>query len=145
MIDNETMRSILARRSYKSFKSDPISDDILETILAAGKYAPNGMNRQAWHFTVVKSAAGKSLFKAACEAMQKRGPAMPPPPKPPPNVLVLPEDEFRGAPVLILISGEASAEISGANCIGHGEYVYCGGFLWHHVRLDAHDCQTDIL
>jgi nitroreductase len=116
VINNETMRSILARRSYKSFKSDPISDDILETILTAGKYAPNGMNRQAWHFTVVKSAAGKKMFKDACEMAQKRGPALPPPPKPAPNVLVLPEDEFRGAPLLIIVSGEDLGEISGANC-----------------------------
>jgi nitroreductase len=77
MKNNETMQSILARRSYKGFKSDPISDDILETILTAGKYAPNGMNRQAWHFTVVKSEAGKKLFKDAMREMQqKRGPVV---------------------------------------------------------------------
>lgn len=65
MITNETIKSILGRRSYKAFKSDPISDDILETIIEAGKYAPTGMNRQAWHFTVVKSEEGKEMFKAA--------------------------------------------------------------------------------
>ena len=32
MIINETIQSILDRRSHKSFKSDPIPDDILETI-----------------------------------------------------------------------------------------------------------------
>lgn len=128
MIMNETMKSILARRSYKGFKSDPISDDILETILDAGKYAPNGMNRQAWHFTVVKSKAGKAMYKAAVlEAQKKRGPFGPGgpgrpggpggPPPPAPGVIMLPEEDFRGAPVLIIVSGDASMDISAANCV----------------------------
>lgn len=116
MITNETMQTILARRSYKAFKSDPISDDILETILTAGKYAPNGGNTQAWHFTVVKSEAGKAMFKAAMREMQsKRGPGRTPPPQPP-GIVVLPDAEFRGAPVLIIVSGDASIDISPANC-----------------------------
>ena len=123
---NETMQSILNRRSYKAFKSDPISDDILETILTAGKYAPNGMNRQAWHFTVVKSEAGKKMFKAALREMQeKRGPFGPgrpggppgPPPPQAPGTILLPEEDFRGAPVLIIVSGDASMDISQANCV----------------------------
>jgi nitroreductase len=125
MINNETMKSILARRSYKAFKSDPISDDILETILTAGKYAPTGMNRQAWHFTVVKSEAGKEMFKAALRQMMKeRGPGGPgrpggppgPPPPQAPGITVLPEEEFRGAPVLIIVSGDASIDTS-ADCV----------------------------
>jgi len=126
MIINETMKSILARRSYKGFKSDPISDDILETILTAGKYAPTGMNRQAWHFTVVKNEAGKEMFKAAVkEILKKRGPVGPgrpgrppgPPPPQAPGTIVLPEEEFRGAPVLIIVSGDASVDTSRADCV----------------------------
>jgi nitroreductase len=125
MMTNETMKSILARRSYKAFKNDPISDDILETILTAGKYAPTGMNRQAWHFTVVKSEAGKEMFKAALRQMlQKRGPGGPgrpggppgPPPPQAPGTTVLPEEELRGAPVLIIVSGDASIDTS-ADCV----------------------------
>ena len=36
MISNETMQSILARRSYKVFDSRPIDDEALETIVTAG-------------------------------------------------------------------------------------------------------------
>ncbi len=120
MITNETMKTILARRSYKGFKSDPISDDILETILTAGKYAPTGMNRQAWHFTVMKSEAGKEMFKAAVKEMrEKRGSFDPPGPPPPqaPGTIALPEEEFRGAPVLIIVSGDASTETSRIDCV----------------------------
>ena len=38
MINNETMQSILARRSYKMFDSRPIDDEALETIVTAGLY-----------------------------------------------------------------------------------------------------------
>ncbi len=124
MITNETIQSILDRRSYKGFKSDPISDDILETILTAGKYAPNGRNRQAWHFTVVKSEAGKEMFKAAFKEMQKkRGPSGPPPVQAP-GIITLPEDEFRGAPVLIIVSGDASMDVSQASCVLATENMY---------------------
>jgi nitroreductase len=142
MNNNETMQSILARRSYKGFKSDPISDDILETILTAGKYAPNGMNRQAWHFTVVKSKAGKEMFKDAMREMQqKRGPGGPGAPPPAPGVIVLPEDEFRGAPVLIIVSGDASIETSRANCVLATENMYLAaasfGIMsgWSHMTV----------
>jgi len=118
MIINETIKSILARRSYKAFKSDPISDDILETILEAGKYAPTGMNRQAWHFTVVKSEEGKKMYKEALLEMRRqgRGPAGPPPPQPP-GIIVKPEEEFRGAPVMIVVSGDPSLDITRLDCV----------------------------
>ena len=124
MIVNETIKSILARRSYKGFKSDPISDDILETILAAGKYAPTGMNRQAWHFTVVKSEAGKEMYKAALTEMRKQKGPGGTPPKQAPGTIVLPEEDFRGAPVLIIVSGDSSIDITRADCILATENMY---------------------
>jgi nitroreductase len=118
MINNETIKSILARRSYKAFKSDAIGNDILETILAAGKHAPTGMNRQAWHFTVVQSQEGKDMFKtAAREMLKRRGPGGPPPVVPAPGQIILLDEDFRGAPVLIIISGDASIDITRADCV----------------------------
>jgi nitroreductase len=140
MIINETIQSILDRRSHKSFKSDPIPDDVLETIIEVGKYAPNGMNRQGWHFTVVKSDEGKEMYKAAMkEMMEKRGPMGAPPPAP--GVTVLPEEEFRGAPVLIIVSGDASMEISQINCALATENMYIAaasfGIMsgWSHMTV----------
>ena len=117
MLDNDTIKSILARRSYKAFESNPISEDILETIIEAGKYAPTARNKQAWHFTVVKTEDGKKMYKEALEAMMKNGggPKVAPPPVPP-NIIVKPEPEFRGAPVLILVSGTASDELVRLDC-----------------------------
>ncbi len=118
MVMNETIKSILARRSFKAFKSDEIPEDVLETIIEAGKFAPTGMNRQPWHFTVIKTEEGKKLFKDALDgfmANMPKGPMGPPPgapagapaPAPNPNVVSKPEGEMRGSPILIIVSVEA--------------------------------------
>ena len=103
MIQNETMKSILARRSYKMFDGRPIGDEELETILTAGLYAPTGMNGQPWHFTVIKS---KEMLNRIAEGKKKMPMPGPPPgapsdgkPRPPMG------DPMRNAPVLIIVSG----------------------------------------
>ena len=101
MIQNETMQSILARRSYKMFDGRPIGDEELETILTAGLYAPTGMNGQPWHFTVIRS---KEMLEKVGEARKN----MPLPPLPP-GVKINPAmmgDPMRNAPVLIIVSGK---------------------------------------
>ena len=106
MIDNETIRSILARRSYKFFDARPIHDEALETIVTAGLYAPTGMNRQPWHFTVLKSPEAMERFGEARRAL-------PLPPGIPPAVAASMGDPTRNAPVMIIVSardGGTSAE-----------------------------------
>lgn len=101
---NETIQTILTRRSTRGFQSEQLSSETLETILNCGLYAPSAMNRQAWHFTVVQNEA---LLHKLSEAVKA----------------VLPEsvkarylarhngDEnfsvFYGAPTVIFISGES--------------------------------------
>ena len=101
MIDNETMRSILARRSYKKFDDKPIDDDVLETIITAGLYAPTGMNKQPWHFTVIKSKEG-------LEKLGKARRSLPLPPGVSPEVIKKMGDPMRNAPVVILVSAKDS-------------------------------------
>jgi nitroreductase len=54
---------------------------------------------------------------------------------------VLPEDEFRGAPVLIIVSGDASIETSRANCVLATENMYIAaasfGIMsgWSHMTV----------
>ncbi len=145
MITNETMKSILARRSFKAFKSDPIGDDILETIIEAAKYAPTGMNRQAWHFTVVKSEEGKVMFKTAIEKMlEKRGP-MPAPPPMGPGVIVKPDAEFRGAPVMIIVSGDSKIDITRADCDLATENMYIAAASFGVMSGWSHMTTKDLL
>ena len=52
---NETINTILKRRSIRKFKQDQIKDSDLEQILNAAIHAPSARNQQKWHFTVVQN------------------------------------------------------------------------------------------
>ena len=51
---NETINNIKTRRSIKKYKSDMISDEIINSIMEAGTYAPSGMNRQSSIIVAIK-------------------------------------------------------------------------------------------
>ncbi|MBR2672346.1 MAG: nitroreductase family protein [Oscillospiraceae bacterium] len=53
MIDNEVIRTIMARRSTKGFREDPIPQEFIDTIVETGRNAPNAFNYQKWEFYVV--------------------------------------------------------------------------------------------
>ena len=108
MIRNETMQSILARRSYRKFDGRPIDDEALETIVTAGLYAPTGMNRQPWHFTVIKSKEMLEKFGAARRSL-------PLPPGVPAAAAAAMGDPMRNAPVMIIVSGKEGG-LSSVDC-----------------------------
>ena len=99
MIQNETMQSILARRSYKIFDGRPIEEEALETIVTAGLYAPTGMNRQPWHFTVIRSKEWLDKFGEARRAL-------PLPPGIPKAAAAAFGEPMRNAPVMIIVSAK---------------------------------------
>jgi nitroreductase len=47
----EAIRTLLAVRSYKD---TPVPDDVVRRILDAGRLTGSGMNRQPWHFIVIR-------------------------------------------------------------------------------------------
>mgnify|MGYP003804376559 CR=1 FL=1 len=51
---NDTIRTILERRSIRQFKGEQIPKDDLNTIIEAGIYAPSARNLQPWHITVIR-------------------------------------------------------------------------------------------
>ncbi len=71
---NETLKTILNRRSFRAYKPEQIKDEELQTILEAGSYAPSGGNTQPWHFTVIQKGDVLQKINAACrETMLKSG------------------------------------------------------------------------
>lgn len=52
---NETIKTILSRRSVRSYQPKQITDEELNLILKAGTYAPSAMNQQSSHFTVIQN------------------------------------------------------------------------------------------
>lgn len=57
---------VRTRRSIRSYKPDPIPDDVLTRVLDAARIAPSGSNRQPWRFIVVKNEALKRKLVPAC-------------------------------------------------------------------------------
>lgn len=67
---NEVLQNILTRRSVRKFKQEQIKDEELDLILKAGVYAPSGMNKQSWQFTVVQNKEKiERLAKVVREAL----------------------------------------------------------------------------
>ena len=133
MILNETMQSILARRSYKVFDSRPIDDLSMETILAAGLYAPSGMNRQPWHFSVICSLDMLKKFGNARRAL-------PLPPGIPPQVAAAMGDPMRNAPVMIIVSAGESLTAKEDCCLAMENMFIAAASLgimsgWDHATV----------
>lgn len=51
---NETVQTILSRRSVREFTDKPIPQALLDVIVQTGVYAPSGYNIQTWQFTVMQ-------------------------------------------------------------------------------------------
>jgi nitroreductase len=49
------LKEILERRSGRAYSDRPVPDNMLESILEAGRWAPSCANSQAWNFVVLKS------------------------------------------------------------------------------------------
>lgn len=57
---------IRTRRSVRSFKKNPISEEVVNRILEAARVAPSGSNRQPWKFILVKDETLKQKMVSAC-------------------------------------------------------------------------------
>jgi len=56
----EVLEAIKTRRSIRKYKTDPVDDRILGTVLEAARWAPSWANTQCWRFVIVRDSAIKS-------------------------------------------------------------------------------------
>ncbi|WP_432627869.1 nitroreductase [Brotaphodocola sp.] len=71
---NAVMENLLTRRSVRAFEKKEIPAEELNQILQAAIYAPSGMNRQTWQFTVVTDAKKiQALAAAVGKALGREG------------------------------------------------------------------------
>jgi nitroreductase len=71
----ELAQAIRERRSVRKYRPDPVPRETLEHILELATWAPSGMNRQPWHFIVVRGEKAeelRSIFSEAGEDMRPR-------------------------------------------------------------------------
>lgn len=120
---NETIKTILNRRSIRSYKTEQIKDSELHKILEAGKFAPSAMNEQSWHFTVVQNADLLTKINEACRAMLiKSGNPM---------FAERAKSEsfsvFYNAPTYIIVSGSEKAIAANIDCALALENMFLAG------------------
>jgi len=84
----EVLEAIRTRRSIRKYKSDPVDDKTLETVLEAARQAPSWANTQCWHFVVVRNAETKGKLS---DTLNDTNPA---------------RDAVRNAPLVIVACAE---------------------------------------
>lgn len=93
---NQVIETIMARRSVRKYKEQPVEREKLQQIVTCGINAPSGMNKQPWEVRVVDSAdyinGLTELFKVANPKQAED-----------PNF----KNMFRNAPAVIFIASPA--------------------------------------
>lgn len=56
----EVLEAIKSRRSIRTYKTTPVDDKTLETVLEAARQAPSWANTQSWRFIVVRDDSIKA-------------------------------------------------------------------------------------
>ena len=108
---NETLKTLVERRSCRSYKPDPIPAEILDRILEAGTYAASGMGRQsAIMIAVTDKKVRDQLSKMNAAVMGSAA------------------DPFYGAPAVIVVLADRSV----------GTYLYDGSLVMGNLMNAAH-------
>lgn len=104
--ENQVVETIMARRSIRKYKQQPVEKDKLQQILECGINAPNGMGRQSWEIRVVDtpellaeidSLNTKLAVDRGMDASKVRPAAY-------------------GAPVLVFIANDTTYDLSQVDC-----------------------------
>ena len=51
----DTRAAITSRKSIRKYTGEPVSEELIHTVLNAGFCAPSAHNRRPWHFVVIKN------------------------------------------------------------------------------------------
>ena len=65
---NEMIENIKTRRSIRNYTDEPVSKEIIEEIIHAGRFAPSAENRQPWRFIVITN---KDFIKELSERVKE--------------------------------------------------------------------------
>ena len=99
---NDTLKTLMERRSVRSYKPDQIPEDVLEQILLAGEYAPSGMGMQSAVMVAVQDPETiRTLSRINAEIMGTDG------------------DPFYGAPTVVVVL----ADHRRGTCVEDGSLV----------------------
>ena len=109
----QTLDALKKRRSIRSYKQDPIPEDVLNKILEAGIYAPTGMGKQS---PIIIAVTNKEV-RDQLSHMNKK------------YMEMEMEDPFYGAPVVLIVLADKSIPT----------YIYDGSCVMENLMLAAYD------
>lgn len=108
---NEALKVLIERRSCRSYKPDPIPEEILDRILEAGSYAATGMGKQSPVMIAVTDRKTRDrLSKMNADVMGADS------------------DPFYGAPVVIVVLADRAVPT----------YLYDGSLVMGNLMNAAH-------
>ncbi len=111
-MENAVLHSLVTRRSVRSYKSDPVPQELLDQITEAGLYAASGMGRQgAVILQVTDKALRDRLMRMNAAIMGREG-----------------TDPFYGAPALLIVLSDR----------GCPTYLYDGSLVMGNMMNAAH-------
>jgi len=64
---------VRAQRACRSFRDEPVADDLIERVLEAATFAPSAENSQPWVFVVVSDAATREHIGALTRRLWEEG------------------------------------------------------------------------
>lgn len=99
---NKVVENIMARRSIRKYKAEPVSREILTQIMECGINAPNGQNKQSWEVRIVDNP---QLLDEMSQAMADSHQGS-----------EFAKGCFRGAPVMVFIARDLSYDFSAYDC-----------------------------
>jgi nitroreductase len=67
--------AVSKRLSIRSYRPDPVPDDVLARVLEAGRLAPSAKNLQPWKFIVVRDESVREQLVPACRGQKFVGEA----------------------------------------------------------------------
>ncbi len=70
---NETLSTIYERRAVRRYKDKPVSKEIIEQLLNAGRMAPSAINKQPWKFYILTNKEDIRLYSKEIAAAAIKG------------------------------------------------------------------------
>ena len=109
---NETLKTILSRKSTKQYLPTPVDPELIEQIIQAGVYAPTGMGKQSPIILAVTNKEVRDMLSRINARTVER------------DV----EDPFYGAPVVLVVLADKTINT----------YIYDGSCVIENMLIAAH-------
>ncbi len=111
---DKVFENIFTRRSYRSYKSDPVPFDLIEKVVTAGTYAATGLNKQSpIIIAITNKEVRDNLSRLNASIMGRED-----------------TDPFYGAPVVLVVLALKRVHT----------HIYDGSLVLGNMMLAAHEC-----